>query len=149
MSPSLEMSLEMPNQMSGSIPATRQNSHEKEREEWKEKRRVSPGNRIGMQDTLHITCPPDRTVDRGDLCDLFFPFPGLKKLSFHEGYAFAFFENSTSAGRALEGLGEGKATKLTVEFARVSYRPNYYHPDIVHPPNKRLHVTHVCINVNF
>lgn len=153
MLPSLELEA-MNHSSSSSIPSTRTNSTEArnaspshapnavQNEDWKEKRRVSPGNRIGMQDTLHITCPADRTVDRGDLCDIFFPFPGLKKLSFHEGYAFAFFENSQSAGKALEGLTEGKSHRLTVEFARVSYRPNYYHPDTVHPPNRRLHVTH-------
>jgi len=153
MLPSLELLNQLNQEMeSGSIVPTRTNSAEAKlshrdghgrEDEWKEKRRVSPGNRIGMQDTLHITCPADRSVDRGDLCDVFFPFPGLKKLSFHEGYAFAFFENSECATRALEGLSEGKASRLMVEFARVSYRPNYYHPDTVHPPNRRLHVTHV------
>ncbi|KXS12049.1 hypothetical protein M427DRAFT_59909 [Gonapodya prolifera JEL478] len=99
-------------------------------------------------DTLHVTIitPTDRTVDRGDLCDIFFSQTGLRKLSFHEGYAFAHFQTPQDAARVLKSVQDGdfgpRCLRLQVEFARISYRPNYYHPDILHSPNRRLHVTH-------
>lgn len=100
-------------------------------------------------DTLHVSTPHDRSMDRADLCDIFFPMQGMKKISFHENYVFVLFEGVSAARNAMIALQQGQAgvkgAQLTVTFARQSYRDNYYHPDEVYLASKRLHLTHVSI----
>lgn len=103
--------------------------------------------KLEVVDTLHVSTPHDRSLDRADLCDVFFPMPQMKKLSFHENYVFVLFDSVAAARNAMLQLQQGqagpKAAQLTVTFARQSYRDNYYHPDEVYMPSKRLHLTHV------